>query len=376
MLEDPSPRDLLNNRTQFCTDTPQVGPCFGAWLCGLLLCFSSPSNLQLIPPSLLVRCWIDRRRRRTHRRFQWNACGGDGLVSSGCVFGLLLVGIRWAERKQSPLGMSSSHGCLFCASFALCDVTELNGGVACDAAVSHASYNRVSNALKWIQNSICELTSNVSAVPFLCPDLVCPPNTVRLNYPTATLPNGKPDVIRIGTRFVNATLTQRPNRGSRLPANSVTAVTMTATNADNETANCTYYVGVPPLEVFATKTITIAAGTKTKRVNLPIRSGKSGPIRFVSAKLSTGKITGRASFIRLSVREPKFGTYTPIPPSITLTKGQPSVSKKAFREAVLHFEDTGPYQVQVTSNITAPRTILLTLYGQDEDGVIFPGRKL
>ena len=121
-----------------------------------------------------------------------------------------------------------------------------------------------------------------------------------------------------------------------------------------------------------TTTLTATSSTRLD----PSRTLWSGPIRFVSAKLSTGKITGRASFIRLSVREPKFGTYTPIPPSITLTKGQPSVSKKAFREAVLHFEDTGPYQVQVTSNITAPRTILLTLYGQDEDGVIFPGRKL
>ena len=246
----------------------------------------------------------------------------------------------------------------------------------CDAAVGRGMYHRVSSFVNWIQRTTCKVTTNVSALPFPCPDLMCPPSKVLYKYPNTTLIDGKPEVIPIGTQFRNTTLTlqQHPGPGTTLVANSTTAVTITATNAANETTNCTWYVGVPPLEVFATKSITIAAGKKKRTVALSFPRELYGRVLFVSAKLSTGKIPGRKSFINLQFQETFISTLKPLRPALRLTAVQPSTSKKAFLDDFKLLElDLRDFGVLVTSNITAPRTVNITLYGQSDYSLGVPG---
>ena len=120
-----------------------------------------------------------------------------------------------------------------------------NGITDCTSNNTRAIYNRVSSRLNWIQGTTCLLTSNVSAVPVPCLGVVCSPGDVVRDWPTAPLPDGRWDAVTYGS-FSGATLSQSPLPKTALLSNSITAVTITATNAMNETANCTWYVGVPP----------------------------------------------------------------------------------------------------------------------------------
>lgn len=59
-----------------------------------------------------------------------------------------------------------------------------------------------------------------------------------LGWLTAPLPDGTLQAVALGN-FHGAKLSQSPPPKTALRANRITAVTITATNAVNETANCT-----------------------------------------------------------------------------------------------------------------------------------------
>ena len=225
--------------------------------------------------------------------------------------------------------------------------SDLNFYTDCDDNVSRGIYHRISSLLNWIQGTTCVLTNNASGVPFPCPDVVCPPGELVSRWPTAPLNDGTKEAVAFGNFRGATTLSQSPPPKTRLPANSRTAVTITATNAVNETANGTWYVGNPHLEVLLNKKSTaIPAGEKKTVAKFQFSPSKKGYAVFASARLSEGRIPGRNSFIRLRIKASLYGSDIWYRPAILLTAKKPSVNA-TFTDVFSSFDDGRAYRVEV-----------------------------
>jgi hypothetical protein len=108
-----------------------------------------------------------------------------------------------------------------------------------------------------VEAAACQMTRS-EALPFPCPDFVCPVDAIRLGYPWIEMSDYRADAnARNG--FAPVAMTQSPPPGSIFRYDSTIPYTIVATDAANRTESCTSQVLVPPLTACGTVQLTVAA---------------------------------------------------------------------------------------------------------------------
>lgn len=130
----------------------------------------------------------------------------------------------------------------------------------CNNPSSPSFYFRSSGYKTWIQETMCKLTGDRSALPFECPEFLCPLDAVVLGFPSAWLPNASNITRQLNNGQVTG-IKQVPGAGTRLPDNSTTLVEVSAAHASGATVACVWTVQVPPYEEVAFASFDLSDGT-------------------------------------------------------------------------------------------------------------------
>lgn len=114
-------------------------------------------------------------------------------------------------------------------------------------------------------------------MPFPCPDVSCPLNSVRLGYPWVELFDARSNV-RIRNGFAPVSMTQLPPPGSVLRFNSTTNYSVGATDASNLTQRCSSFVTVPPLSACGFVEVDVTTGSQNQSVAFVNRTTVRGAV--------------------------------------------------------------------------------------------------
>jgi hypothetical protein len=150
-------------------------------------------------------------------------------------------------------------------------------------------YSRVSTASDWIRRTACQLTTNATALAFPCPDLVCPIDTTVFGAPVAAVPRvASVDTFHAWNGFKISRLSQSPLAGTKIPANSVETVRVSATDPSNRTASCLWTVRVPPTAVIATFDFNVSQSAPLHSRSVSFPQDVSGNVFRLKTLLASG----------------------------------------------------------------------------------------
>lgn len=134
----------------------------------------------------------------------------------------------------------------------------------CSVPVFPGVYTRVSAVEDWVQGTICKLTDDASALPFGCPDFVCPPDIDLLGLANSKVPDAS-NLTESFNGFSPVTITQQPAAGSPLLFGWSTMVNVTATSAAGDTRSCVWKVTVPEVVLIGRAEVQLKRGTSRSR---------------------------------------------------------------------------------------------------------------
>lgn len=150
-------------------------------------------------------------------------------------------------------------------------------------------YARVSTAIDWIRRTICQLTTNATALSFPCPDLVCPIDTTVFGTPEAILPRvASVDTFHAWNGFKIARLSQYPLVGTKIPPDSVQSVRVVATDPSNRSVTCLWSVRVPPTTTIASLDFNLSRSSPLHARGLSFPQDVSGNVFRVKILLGNG----------------------------------------------------------------------------------------
>lgn len=143
----------------------------------------------------------------------------------------------------------------------------------------------------WVRETICKLTDDAAALPFGCPDFVCPPDTAVLGLANLKVPSSS-GLTKSFNGYSPVSVTQEPVADSALRYGRSTFVNVTATNAAGDTRSCLWKVTVPEVDLIGALGVQLKKGTSSSRHALFMESMAPGVARQLGGFVYIGSLEG------------------------------------------------------------------------------------
>jgi HYR domain len=150
-----------------------------------------------------------------------------------------------------------------------------------------------------VKSSLHTLACQLSRRPILhfpCPDFICPLTRVQFGYPWAQLYEVWWDT-QARNGFAPVSISQSPPPGSILRFGTTTEVTVTATDAANQSLSCTSTVIAPPLVVCGDVEMNVTAGSYSRVGAFRPRGDIVTGTVFKLKGILQSRLTGKGSVI-------------------------------------------------------------------------------